>query len=178
VLLKLPLAALEGYAVFVAAAGLADLSYPLWWPLLRNHPPGTQLGPVDVLNPFAAGPGSLFHISSYPGTFAAFALGAAAVLAAPWLARVFTAADRRLIRGLLGPRKLEERVRQLEQTRALAVDDSAAQLRRVERDLHDGAQIRLAALAMSLGLAREKLGPGDQPGDLDSLTGASARCCP
>jgi signal transduction histidine kinase len=48
------------------------------------------------------------------------------------------------------------------------VDDSAAQLRRVERDLHDGAQIRLAALAMSLGLAREKLGAGGQPGDLAS----------
>jgi signal transduction histidine kinase len=168
VLLKLPLAVLEGYAVFVAAAGLVDLSYPLWWLLLRNHPPGTRLGPVDVLNPFSLGPGTLFHIGSYPGTFAAFAVGAAAVLAAPWLARMFTAADRWLMRSLLAPGPLAERVRQLEQTRALAVDDSAAQLRRVERDLHDGAQIRLAALAMSLGLAREKLGAADQPGDLAS----------
>ena len=169
VLLKLPAAALEGFAVYVAAVGLADLTYPLWWPLFRNHPPGTRLSPVGVLNPLTAGNGMLFRISSYPGTFAAFAVGAAAVLAAPWVARAAVAADRWLIRGLLGPRRLEERVRQLEQTRALAVDDSAAQLRQVERDLHDGAQVRLAALAMSLGMAREKLGTGDQPADLASI---------
>jgi signal transduction histidine kinase len=169
VLLKLPAAALEGFAVYAAAVGLADLTYPLWWPLFRNHPPGTRLSPVGVLDPLTAGNGMLFRISSYPGTFAAFAVGAAAVLAAPWVARAAVAADRWLIRGLLGPRRLEERVRQLEQTRALAVDDYAAQLRQVERDLHDGAQVRLAALAMSLGMAREKLGTGDQPADLASI---------
>jgi signal transduction histidine kinase len=168
VLLKLPAAVLQGFAVYVLAVGLADLSYPLWWPLFRNHPPGTRLGPVGVLNPLTAGNGMLFRISSSPGTFAAFAVGAAAVLAAPWVARAAVAADHRLIRGLLGPRQLEERVRQLEQTRALAVDDSAAQLRQVERDLHDGAQVRLAALALSLGMAREKL-RADQPADLASI---------
>jgi signal transduction histidine kinase len=167
VLVKLPAAALEGYAVYVAAAGLANLSYPLWWPLFRNHPSGTQLSPVGVLNPFTVSGNTLFHISTYPGTFAAFGLGAAAVLAAPWVARAVTAADRWLLRHLIGPHKLAERVRQLEQTRALAVDDSAAQLRQVERDLHDGAQVRLAALAMSLGLAREKLG-ATGPADLAS----------
>jgi signal transduction histidine kinase len=41
------------------------------------------------------------------------------------------------------------------------VEDSAAALRRVERDLHDGAQMRLAALAMNLGMAREKLDDDD-----------------
>jgi signal transduction histidine kinase len=169
VLLKLPAAALEGFSVYMAAVGLADLTYPLWWPLFRNHPPGTRLSPVGVLNPLTAGNGMAFRISSYPGTFAAFAVGAAAVLAAPWVARAAVGVDRRLIRALLGPRKLEERVRQLEQTRARAVDDSAAQLRQVERDLHDGAQVRLAALAMSLGMAREKLGDGDQPSDLASI---------
>src|SRR6202042_1071819 len=51
----------------------------------------------------------------------------------------------------------------LEQPRALAVEDSAALLRRLERDLHDGAQIRLATLAMNLGLAREKLGEEADP---------------
>ena len=51
-----------------------------------------------------------------------------------------------------------ERVRELEHTRARAVDDSAARLRRIERDLHDGAQAQMAAVAMKLGLAREKLG--------------------
>ena len=53
---------------------------------------------------------------------------------------------------------LTERVRDLEVTRARAVDDSAARLRSIERDLHDGAQAQLVALAMKLGLAKEKLG--------------------
>jgi signal transduction histidine kinase len=56
---------------------------------------------------------------------------------------------------------MSERVSELERTRTLAVEDSAAALRRVERDLHDGAQMRLAALAMNLGMAREKLGDDD-----------------
>jgi signal transduction histidine kinase len=49
-------------------------------------------------------------------------------------------------------------VRELEQARANLVDDSAARLRRIERDLHDGAQAQMVAVAMKLGLAREKLG--------------------
>jgi signal transduction histidine kinase len=52
---------------------------------------------------------------------------------------------------------LPQRVRELEQSRARAVDDSAARLRRIERDLHDGAQAQMVAVAMKLGLAREKL---------------------
>ena len=50
------------------------------------------------------------------------------------------------------------RVRELEQSRAHVVDDSAARLRRIERDLHDGAQAQMVAVAMKLGLAKEKLG--------------------
>ena len=80
------------------------------------------------------------------------------------MTRAVTAADRWLVRGLLGPGRLVQRVHELEQTRALAVDDSAALLRRLERDLHDGAQIRLAALAMNLGMAREKLA---DPSEMD-----------
>jgi signal transduction histidine kinase len=56
---------------------------------------------------------------------------------------------------------MAERVSELERTRTLAVEDSAAALRRVERDLHDGAQMRLAALAMNLGMAREKMDDDD-----------------
>jgi signal transduction histidine kinase len=52
------------------------------------------------------------------------------------------------------------RVRDLEQARARAVDDSAATLRRIERDLHDGAQVRLTALAMTLGEIKENLSNG------------------
>ncbi len=52
----------------------------------------------------------------------------------------------------------DRRVRELEQSRAHVVEDSAARLRRIERDLHDGAQAQMVAVAMKLGLAREKLG--------------------
>jgi signal transduction histidine kinase len=54
-------------------------------------------------------------------------------------------------------RPLPRRIRELEQSRARVVDDSAARLRRIERDLHDGAQAQMVAVAMKLGLAREKL---------------------
>jgi signal transduction histidine kinase len=158
-LVKLPVTVAELYAAFLAGAGLANLTYPFWWPLFRNHPPGVRLGPVGALTPFGKLP-----VATFPGTFAAFAAGAAMVLAAPWLARAACTADRWLIRSMLGPGRLAQRVADLEQARALAVDDSAAMLRRLERDLHDGAQIRLATLAMQLGMAKEKLGEdGDVP---------------
>jgi signal transduction histidine kinase len=50
-----------------------------------------------------------------------------------------------------------ERARELQERRARAVDESAARLRGIERDLHDGAQVRLAALAMTLGEIKENL---------------------
>jgi signal transduction histidine kinase len=157
-LVKLPVTVAELYAVFLAGAGLANLTYPFWWPLFRNHPPDVRLGPVYALTPFGA-----LRIETFPGTFAACAAGAAMVLAAPWAARAVSSADRWLMRGLLGPGRLAQRVADLEQSRALAVDDSAAMLRRLERDLHDGAQVRLATLAMNLGMAQEKLGDDASP---------------
>ncbi|MDN5894151.1 MAG: sensor domain-containing protein [Nocardioides sp.] len=51
--------------------------------------------------------------------------------------------------------KLEKRVVDLTESRAASVDHSAAELRRIERDLHDGAQARLVALGMSLGMAED-----------------------
>jgi signal transduction histidine kinase len=53
-----------------------------------------------------------------------------------------------------------ERARELQERRARVIDESAARLRRIERDLHDGAQVRLAALAMSLGEIKEDLAAG------------------
>jgi signal transduction histidine kinase len=57
--------------------------------------------------------------------------------------------------------ELEQRVETLTRTRRGALDVQAAELRRIERDLHDGAQARLVALAMQLGRAEERL--SDQP---------------
>ena len=162
VVAKVPVAILGGYAVAFWGAGLINMTYPIWWGGFRNHPPGTRLDPVPVITVLPMGG---FHIATYAGTFLALAVGVGTVLLAPWVTRAVVAADRWLVRGLLGPGALSQRVRDLEETRALAVDDSAATLRRLERDLHDGTQARLVALTMSLGMAREKLGDGDQPLD-------------
>ena len=61
-----------------------------------------------------------------------------------------------------------ERARELQDRRARAVDESAARLRRIERDLHDGAQVRLTALAMTLGEIKETL-ERSAPGDGDRI---------
>ncbi|MEW1718512.1 sensor domain-containing protein [Streptomyces sp. NPDC093109] len=76
----------------------------------------------------------------------------------PFLVRGMANADRAMARGLLAPSdELERRIAELESDRGVVVDTAAADLRRIERDLHDGAQARLVALAMGLGLAKEKL---------------------
>ncbi|MGW7573538.1 sensor histidine kinase [Streptomyces sp. NPDC054765] len=78
--------------------------------------------------------------------------------ALPWLARWLSNVDRAMVRGLLSPSdELERRIVELEWDRVTVTDTAAADLRRIERDLHDGAQARLVALAMGLGLAKEKL---------------------
>jgi signal transduction histidine kinase len=154
---KLPVAAVQLYTVTLAVIGLINLTYPVDWVLFRQHS-GGNLSPLVAVAPVPFG--GTFKIYSWPGTFLAAFLGAVFVISAAWLALAIDAGDRRLIRGLLGP----SRVSELERTRALAVEDAAAELRRVERDLHDGAQMRLAALAMNLGMAREKVGD-DEPSD-------------
>jgi signal transduction histidine kinase len=157
-LAKLPVAFVQLYAVLFTAFGLIDLSYPVIWPLFHN--PGSGAAhPLAVLQPLPFG--GTPHVSDWPATLSAAVLGAASLVAGVWLARGINMGDRALIRGLLGPRTMAERVSELERTRTLAVEDAAAALRRVERDLHDGAQMRLAALAMNLGMAREKLDDPD-----------------
>ncbi|MFA3838591.1 sensor histidine kinase [Streptomyces aureus] len=76
----------------------------------------------------------------------------------PFIVRGLTNADRAMARALLSPSdELERRIAELESDRGVVVDTAAADLRRIERDLHDGAQARLVNLAMGLGLAKEKL---------------------
>ncbi|MFF9603121.1 sensor histidine kinase [Streptomyces sp. NPDC014684] len=76
----------------------------------------------------------------------------------PFIARGLSNVDRAMVRGLLSPSdELERRIAELESDRGVVVDTAAADLRRIERDLHDGAQARLVNLAMGLGLAKEKL---------------------
>jgi signal transduction histidine kinase len=103
----------------------------------------------------------LFDVSQGFGAFALSALGLAGVaLAAPWLTRALARVDLAAARWLLAPRPKDElgaQVTRLETSRAAAVDSAEAERRRIERDLHDGAQQRLVALAMGLGNARERL---------------------
>jgi signal transduction histidine kinase len=78
-----------------------------------------------------------------------------------WMPRsLLITIDAYLARVMLSPSdraQLAHRVQQLTESRAETVDTQAAELRRIERDLHDGAQARLVSLGMSLGLAEEQL---------------------
>ncbi|MFG2091193.1 MULTISPECIES: sensor histidine kinase [unclassified Spirillospora] len=86
-------------------------------------------------------------------------LGAGMVAASVPLGPVFLKAHALFGRALLAPTRgaLTERVQRLTETRSETVDASAAELRRIERDLHDGAQARLVALSMNIGLAEEMM---------------------
>jgi signal transduction histidine kinase len=93
-----------------------------------------------------------------PLTTAVYA--AALVAVTPWLGRAYA----RLARWILAPSartRLAERVEELTETRTGALDAHAAELRRIERDLHDGTQARLVTIAMRLGLAEK--GMTDDP---------------
>jgi len=85
----------------------------------------------------------LFYLSMLP----------ACVIAGPWLLKLHAAAAS----SLLAPTRAEmaSRVTQLTESRSVAVDVSAAELRRIERDLHDGPQARLVALGMNIGFAEQ-----------------------
>ena len=170
-LIKLPVAAVQLYAIVLMVIGLVNLTYPVVWLLFHNSSRG-NLSPLEAVVP--APFGGKIEVYSWPGTLSVAIAGAACVVAGTWLARGINAADRSLICGLLGPSSMAERVSELERTRTLAVEDSAAALRRVERDLHDGAQMRLAALAMNLGMAREKL-DGDDGATVRELIDAAHR---
>jgi len=94
--------------------------------------------------------------------------GAAVVLllTAPWLAQLVARADETLGRALLGPSQSEElaiRLESLAKSRAEIVAATDAERRRIERDLHDGAQQRLVSLAMNLGMARARFTDVPEP---------------
>jgi signal transduction histidine kinase len=97
-----------------------------------------------------------------------FLVGILFFFTAPWAVRAVVGLDRLTMRALLSPDPVARRVRSLEQSRAHTVDSSAANMRRIERDLHDGTQAQLVALAMRLGMAKEKLATPDQL-DLDQV---------
>jgi signal transduction histidine kinase len=80
------------------------------------------------------------------------AMVATGVAAAPWLLRGYGLLAARIL-APSGQAELALRVRHLSQTRSEALDTGAAEIRRIERDLHDGAQARLVAMGMTLDAA-------------------------
>ncbi|MFI1968052.1 sensor histidine kinase [Streptomyces cinnamoneus] len=143
-----PLLALGGACVLTlwAAAGAAASVYVWIWVL----PPETRLGQAGYT------------------TQAAYATvaGAAGLYAAAWLSSALQELDVRVAGARLGPSRTEQlarRVEDLTARRSEVVAATDAERRRIERDLHDGAQQRLVSLAVNLGLAKVTL--GDLPDD-------------
>jgi signal transduction histidine kinase len=153
---KLPLGILD-FAVFLLfwLYGVLFLTYPLWFRTSRGTDThGREYVGVTV--------GDLVF-NSVPRALILSAVGVLLLLAAPWPTRMVLRVETSLMRRLLGSTREEELVR----TRAQVADDSAASLRRIERDLHDGAQTQLISLALQLGLAREELRGGDASAALE-----------
>ena len=131
-------------------AALAGLAFPAVWPYLPATDQTNWVGLVQVTGPGAA-----------PAPLGAVLVAVQGLLLLGlwwWATPRLLRADARLAGWLLAPTarsRLASRVRQLAETRAETVDTQAAELRRIERDLHDGVQARLVSLGMSLGMADE-----------------------
>jgi signal transduction histidine kinase len=101
-----------------------------------------------------------------------FVTGLVLLFVAPWTMRVVVYLDRRMMHLLLGPDASTSRLRSLEESRSKTIDAATETLRRIERNLHDGTQAQLVALAMRLGQAKEKLEHlpvADQTPDLEAV---------
>ncbi|MER6092812.1 sensor histidine kinase [Streptomyces bluensis] len=142
-------------AVTFWASGWAMLTYPLWFwvfPMWVGQ---------DGIQLYGDGSHHVYLDNPFEITVTAL-VGLLFTLATPWIVRALTMVNGLMVQGLLGPSRLATRVVELESDRGVVVDAAAADLRRIERDLHDGAQARLVALAMDLGLAKEKLAEDPQ----------------
>jgi signal transduction histidine kinase len=145
--LRLPLsAAALLLSLGAAVLGLAMVTLPLYSWALPD-------GGAHVGGAYAGG----MVLRGAPTMAVSVAGGLVLLLAAPWLARGLAAADAVLARALLSPPSdLAARVSELERSRERVVDAAETERRRIERDLHDGAQQRLVALAIELGRAKAK----------------------
>jgi signal transduction histidine kinase len=155
-----------GLASFIIAAVLyLEGLFLLLTPLLVHIGP-VQYDEHGVGHPLLAQQFGPVYLDAWYEVLGLFLVGALLVAAGQYAVRAMVTMEGALVRGLLGPTRASERIRSLEHTRGRAVDDSAAALRRIERDLHDGAQARLVTVAMDLGMAKETLDAAS-PGELD-----------
>ena len=119
------------------AMALGSLTLPAWW--------WAMPGDAQYL---------WFTVDTFEEAVGAAAIGVVFLPLAVFAQRPLALAQAHLARWLLAP-SLAARVERLTETRAGAVDAATSELQRIERDLHDGAQARLVALAMDLGMAEE-----------------------
>jgi signal transduction histidine kinase len=157
-LLAAPL--LAAAAVVTCATWLAGLTGTLVYAYAWTRPPGGLLAGGQ-----SSPPDHLHRTLPVPTDVWLTVGGLVLLAAAPWVTAAVAALDARAARTLLGPSRAEElehRVEHLTQTRTGAVDAADAERRRLERDLHDGTQQRLVALAMNLGLARVQAQTAEQ----------------
>jgi signal transduction histidine kinase len=128
---------------------LSMLTAPIYYRLLPN-------ARIDIVW-FSDRPNVV--LDTLPEALAVAVLGLLLCVAAAWATRGMAVAHAAVAQGLLGPSQaqLRARVAALQASRDRAVDSAEDERRRIERDLHDGAQQRLVALAMDLGMAKEKL---------------------
>ncbi|MFJ8658727.1 sensor histidine kinase [Streptomyces sp. NPDC093795] len=103
-----------------------------------------------------------YLVTTYPEAFAAALLGALLLVALAYPLAAVAGARAALARALLSPRDsdAQDGIGEVIASRARLVDAFEGERRRIERDLHDGAQQRLVALTMTLGLARLDAPPG------------------
>ncbi|KJK55722.1 sensor histidine kinase [Saccharothrix sp. ST-888] len=158
-----------------ARAGL-DLDVPAPGPVVVSRP-GLAGWVIAVVTDWLNWRSALYSVLLLPWGILSFTLTLVLLVVGwpvlPWAVRFLGAVDRMLTGSLLAPGALTERVKELEDDRGAVVDTAAADLRRIERDLHDGAQARLVALAMDLGLAKEKLADSAEAPDPEGVQAAA-----
>ncbi|WP_227979317.1 sensor histidine kinase [Nocardia spumae] len=115
-----------------------------------------------------------YFIDTWPRVLGMAAVGIIGCFALPWIVRGVCWIHRALMLALLTPTARDRQLVELQESRRVAVEDSAATLRRLERDLHDGTQARLVSIAMALGRAEERIASGGDPAALiaDARAGA------
>lgn len=151
-----------GYAVLVLVAMTVFVAIsPIPWALF--HPTNVDADGVEHHSLMQFGD---FYIDTLPRGLAVAAVGVVLCFALPWLIRGVCLLHRLLAVWLLTPTVRDRRVDELQASRRAAVDDAAATLRRLERDLHDGTQARLVSIAMLLGRAEERLASGSTADEL------------
>ncbi|MFE3191189.1 sensor histidine kinase [Nocardia sp. NPDC059240] len=116
-----------------------------------------------------------FYIDTWPRALGFAAIGVFGCFLLPWLIRGVCFLHRALSLWLLTAGRRDRALAELRQSRRAAVEDSAATLRRLERDLHDGTQARLVSIAMMLGRAEERIATGGDAGELIAQARAGSK---